>query len=58
MKTSKPFSFAALKMRSMFSTGLFSLMLSPTDLAVALLAAIFLGAFGLGLFLRRIDMSL
>src|SRR6266481_3344060 len=34
------------------------MMLSPTDLAVLLLAAIFLGALGLGLFLRRIDMSL
>src|SRR5438132_2051571 len=30
MKTSNPFSFAALKMRSMFSTVLFSLTLSPT----------------------------
>src|SRR5438445_3069444 len=30
MKTSNPFSFAALKIRSMFSTVLFSLTLSPT----------------------------
>jgi len=34
------------------------MMLSPTDLAVALLATTVLGAFGVGLFLRRIDMSL
>jgi hypothetical protein len=31
MKTSNPFSFAALKIRSMFSTVLFSLTLSPTN---------------------------
>src|SRR5215475_7030024 len=31
MNTSNPFSFAALKMRSMFSTVLFSVTLSPTN---------------------------